>query len=83
MKHAEMNQDQNNDDMRLITRSLNKIIGKFHIVYSNIDEEILKKAREYEQEFFYNNLISDPTSNLYIEDEEIRKTLDSGSSWMK
>lgn len=83
MKNTQMGWDQNNDDMRSITRTLNKIIGKFHIVYSNIDEKIIKKSREFEQEFFYNNLTSEPSNTLYVEDEEIRKTLDSGSAWMR
>lgn len=74
--------DFNMDD-KIFNRNLNKLITKYNLCYSNIDENILRKTQEFEQEYFYNHMISNPNGSIHINDDEIKKTLDSGSSWMK
>jgi hypothetical protein len=53
------------------------------LCYSNIDETILRKTQQFEQEFFYKELLSNSNSSIKINDIEIEKTLDSGSAWMR
>lgn len=75
--------DSENLDNREFIKNLNKLLIKNHLCYSNIDENILRKTQQFEQEFFYKELLSKPNSSIQIEDSEIEKTLDSGSSWMR
>jgi hypothetical protein len=56
---------------------------RYHLCYSNIDETILRKTQQFEQEFFYKELLSNSNSSIKINDIEIEKTLDSGSAWMR
>lgn len=63
--------------------NLELLVNKNKIMFSNVDEYIIRKTQQFEQEYFYADLTSSPLGSIYIEDEEIRKTLDSGSAWMK
>jgi hypothetical protein len=62
--------------------TLNDILTKNLIVYSNIDEVTLRKAQEWEQEETHRNfnygIETDPP-----EQDGIAKTLMSGSKWMR
>lgn len=75
--------DYNDENDKKFLKNLNKIMIRYHLCYSNIDEAVLRKTQEFEQEYFYNQLLSDPKSSMKINDFEIEKTLDSGSSWMR
>lgn len=75
--------DDKNIEERNFIKNLNKLLIKNHLCYSNIDETILRKTQQFEQEFFYKQILSAPNSSIQIEDQEIEKTLDSGSSWMR
>lgn len=74
--------DENIENSNFI-KNLNKLLIKNHLCYSNIDEKILRKTQQFEQEFFYKQMLSNPNSSIEIEDTDIEKTLDSGSSWMR
>ena len=67
----------------LFLKNLNKLISRYKLCYSNIDEKILRKTQEFEQEHFYTDFILNPSSDFNVEDSEIKKTLDSGSAWIK
>jgi hypothetical protein len=75
--------DHNDEDDRKFLQNLNKLMIRYHLCYSNIDETILRKTQQFEQEFFYKELLSNSNSSIKINDIEIEKTLDSGSAWMR
>lgn len=62
---------------------LSSILKKAKIQPSRIDEKIIRKTQEYEQEVFYSELYNGISEYDRIHDAEISKTLDSGSVWMK
>jgi hypothetical protein len=78
-----MELSEKNSNYTNFIEGFNTLIKKNKITFSNVDENILRKTQQFEQEFFYSSLISDPNGSIYIQDEEIKKTLESGSAWMK
>jgi hypothetical protein len=63
-------------------KTLNKILTKNLIVFSNIDEDVLRKAQQWEQEEMHKYFSYGIETEL-PENKDIAKTLMSGSSWMK
>lgn len=63
-------------------KTLNQILTKYLIVYSNIDEKVLRMTQEWEQEDFH-NYTQYGHENELPNDPEIRKTVLSGSGWMR
>ena len=63
-------------------KTLNQILTENLIVYSNIDETVLRLSQEWEQEDFHNytnyGYEKELPDELYI-----KKTLLSGSGWMR
>lgn len=78
-----MNQNNFNKNTENFNENLNKLVMKYKLCYSNIDENILRKAQQFEQEDFYHQILNNPNESFHIEDEDIKKTLDSGSGWMR
>lgn len=68
--------------MTCTMKTLNQILTKNLIVYSNIDETIIHDSQQWEQEEMHRYLNYGQETEL-PEDMEIRKTLLSGSSWMR
>ena len=62
---------------------LNSILKNSRIEPSNIDEDIVHKTQQYEQEAFYLEMYTGIESDYSIENIAIKKTLDSGSVWMR
>ena len=62
--------------------TLNDILTKYLIVYSNIDEDVIHKSQQWDQEAFHKltnyGIESEPPDNT-----DIQKTILSGSRWMK
>lgn len=68
--------------MTLQMKTLNKILTKYLIVYSNIDEDVLRKTQQWEQEEFH-KLINYGTESELPDNTDIQKTIMSGSGWMR
>ena len=68
--------------MILKMKTLNQILTKNLIVYSNIDEDILRKTQQWEQEDMHNYLNYGYETEL-PENTDIQKTILSGSGWMR
>lgn len=63
-------------------KTLNQILTKNLIVYSNIDEKVLRLSQEWEQEDFHRYTNYGYESEL-PEQPDIKKTVLSGSGWMR
>lgn len=62
---------------------LSNILTTNKITPSNIDESVIRKSQQYEQEVFYLEMYYGVESDYDSDDKDINKTLQSGSSWMR
>jgi hypothetical protein len=62
---------------------LNNILKTSKIEPSNIDEDIVHKTQQYEQETFYLEMYTGIEPDYSVQNNAIKKTLDSGSVWMR
>lgn len=63
--------------------NLSKILQQNKISKSDVDEDLMHKSQQYEQEIFYLEMYYGIESEYDSDDNDINKTIYSGSSWMR